>query len=229
MTLTLLTATGARPEAWAICEQLMLRQTYAGPVHWIVVDDCEVAQPVTFERDRWSMSIIRPTPAWKPGENTQARNLRAGMELVRHTDRLVIIEDDDCYTPQYLDTVSKWLDRYDLVGESYARYYNVRTKACQQLRNDRHASLCATAMKGEAIKAFRVELMRTETFIDVNLWRNFRGPSVLNATDFVTGIKGLPGRGGIGMGHRPDFKGQIDASGSILRQWTGANSGLYRG
>ena len=31
--LTLLTATGARPEAWAICERLMLRQDYAGPFY----------------------------------------------------------------------------------------------------------------------------------------------------------------------------------------------------
>ena len=48
--LTLLTATGARPEAWAICEQLMARQTYAGPVRWVIVDDGPVAQPVAFQR-----------------------------------------------------------------------------------------------------------------------------------------------------------------------------------
>ena len=48
--LTLLTATGARPEAWAICERLMARQTYAGPVRWIIVDAGPEAQPVTLQR-----------------------------------------------------------------------------------------------------------------------------------------------------------------------------------
>ena len=62
--LTLLTATGARPQAWAILEQLMLRQTYTGPVHWIIVDDGEEAQPITFERENWRLTLVRPQPRW---------------------------------------------------------------------------------------------------------------------------------------------------------------------
>jgi len=68
--LTLLTATGCRPQAWAICEELMRRQSYAGPVKWIIVDDGEVAQPITFKRSNWLVVVTRPEPFWKSGQNT---------------------------------------------------------------------------------------------------------------------------------------------------------------
>ena len=225
--LTLLTATGARPQAWAILEQLMMRQTYTGPVHWIIVDDGEEAQPITFEREGWTLTLVRPNPRWRHGQNTQARNLLEGMRLVKPTARLVIIEDDDAAHPDYLCAVDRWLDRADLVGESYARYYNIATRRYRQLSNANHASLCSTAMKGAAIEAFRRELNPGVQFIDINLWRNFRGPKALHRTQMVVGIKGQPGRGGIGMGHNPDFAGQVDSDGSILRQWLGTNADLY--
>lgn len=226
--LTLLTATGARPQSWAILEQLMMCQTYAGPVHWIIVDDGEEAQPITFEREKWTLTLVRPQPRWKPGQNTQARNLAEGLKMFKHQNaRLVVIEDDDAVAPHYLETMDRWLDTHDLVGESHARYYNIATRRYRQLSNAHHASLCSTAMKGRAIDYFANELRPGVQFIDLNLWRNFRGAKALHRTDMVVGIKGQPGRGGIGMGHKPDFAGLVDKDGSILRQWLGKNADLY--
>jgi hypothetical protein len=225
--LTLLTATGCRPDAWNTCQRLMERQTYQGEVHWIIVDDGEIQQPIDFGRPGWVVSIIMPTPKWKQGDNTQARNLAEGLRMVGDKDRLVIIEDDDSYHPNWLATVDYWLDTADLVGEKMARYYNVRTKKYRQLRNDMHASLCCTAMKGEAIKTFAKELKPNVQFIDLNLWKRFNGSRALYDSKMVVGIKGTPGRGGIGMGHKNDFQGSIDLDGSILRQWTGTNADLY--
>jgi hypothetical protein len=225
--LTLLTATGCRPQAWAICEELMRRQNYAGPVKWIIVDDGEAAQPITFKRKNWTLMVVRPETFWKPGQNTQARNLMAGMELVEAKDQLVVIEDDDFYSPDYLTWCATWLEEFDLVGESFARYYNVKSKMARPLSNGEHASLCSTSMKGAALEAFRKELQPGVKFIDINLWRNFKGKKTLQKGNRVVGIKGLPGREGIGMGHRNDFAGQFDRSGSILRQWVGANADLY--
>lgn len=68
--LTLVTATGARPEAWALCERWMLRQTFAGPVRWVIVDDGPEPQPITFRRAGWELVLIRPAPFWRPGQNT---------------------------------------------------------------------------------------------------------------------------------------------------------------
>lgn len=225
--LTLLTTTGARPQPWAICERLMGAQQYAGPVRWIIVDDGPEPQPITFSREGWTVEVERPRPYWRSGQNTQARNLLAGLACIADDANLVIIEDDDHYAPDWLDTVAAALARAELVGEPRARYYNVPHRRARQLRNAAHASLCATALRGRAIAAMRRECVQAHTFIDLNLWRNFDGTKLLFDGHRVTGIKGLPGRGGIGMGHRPEFNGEPDPQGEILRQWIGNDAELY--
>lgn len=224
--LTLLTATGGRPAAFALLEKMMLAQTYAGPVRWIIVDDVHPAQPITFERDGWELVVIYPDPLWKPGENTQARNLLAGLAVVPADAKLVIVEDDDHYKPDWLDVVDKWLERAELVGECEARYYNVATKQGRQLSNRNHASLCSTAMRGGAIKTFRTVCKTAIKFIDIELWRQTRSRMLFTGSR-VTGIKGMPGRGGIGMGHKRDFMGRQDPNGELLRSWIGANAEWY--
>jgi hypothetical protein len=224
--LTLLTATGARPQAWAICERLMAAQDYAGPVRWIIVDDGPEPQPVRFKRAGWQLLVIRPAPLWQPGQNTQARNLLKGLEAVDADARLVICEDDDHYKPGYLTEIAQRLARAELVGECKARYYNLALKRGRQLSNSAHASLCSTAMRGPAIATFRQACQRAPKFIDLELWR--RHPSRhLFSLGLVTGIKGLPGRSGIGMGHRDDFNGTHDSDGALLRQWVGQDAELY--
>jgi len=221
--LTLLTATGMRPEAWAICERLMMRQTFDGDVRWIIVDDGETLQPITFERSGWVLDIIRPLPFWQPGQNTQARNLRAGLVRAMAGDRVVCIEDDDHVGPGYLADVDAWLDRADLVGEPMARYFNVATGAGKQLANNQHCSLCSTAMKGAALEVFRNVVGKNKKFIDLELWRTFAGRKYISGTRHVVGIKGLPGREGIGVGHRMSGAG----TSGLLRKWIGDDAGIY--
>ena len=224
--LTLLTATGARPHAWAICERLMAAQDYAGPVRWIIVDDGAEPQAVAFKRTGWDLVLIRPAPFWKPGQNTQARNLLKGLEVVEAVDRLAVIEDDDHYRPGYLTEIAQRLERAELVGECRARYYNLSLRRGRQLSNSGHASLCSTAMRGAALASFRAACQRAPKFIDLELWR--RHPSRhLFSLGLVTGMKGLPGRGGIGMGHRDDFRGTADPDLTLLRQWIGDDVELY--
>ncbi len=224
--LTLLTATGCRPAAFALLERMMLAQTYAGPVRWVIVDDGEQPQPVTFEREGWTLDIVRPEPFWRPGANTQARNLLAGLESIHRSARLLIIEDDDHYASDWLETCNEMLDRATLVGEIRARYYNVPSRVARQLNNTQHASLCATAMRDGAIEAFRRVCRPGCQFIDIELWRAYRD-RLLFTGNRVVGIKGLPGRGGIGMGHRSGFNGTKDPDGSILRQWVGQHAEWY--
>ena len=224
--LTLITVTGNRPEAWALCQQFMLRQSYAGPVRWIVVDDGQTPQPMTFERANWNVEVIRPEPFWQPGENTQSRNLLAALERVDEGERLVFIEDDDWYSPHWLTLVDAQLEKADLIGERLAFYYNLRLKQYQQLRNSSHASLCSTAIKGQAIPIFKEVCAANHKFIDLALWRK-PIPRRLFTSWEVIGIKGLPGRGGIGMGHRsqPHFK--PDPKGDVLRKMVGEDADLY--
>lgn len=151
----ILTATGCRPAAWAMCERLMMAQTFDGPVRWIVVDDGPDQQPVSFERPGWLVEVIRPSPRWQPGQNTQARNLLAGLDAVDRMHPVAIIEDDDWYSPTWLQTVHEHLKRAELVGETRSRYYNVATRMGRDVGNTRHASLCATALRGRAIDTLR--------------------------------------------------------------------------
>lgn len=225
MLLTLLTATGARPEAWALCEQWMARQTYAGPVRWVIVDDGERPQPITFSRERWALDVIRPQPFWQPGQNTQSRNLLAGLATIDDGASLAVIEDDDWYAADWLDTIAHALLSSALVGEGMARYYNVATGQYRQLRNAQHASLCATAMRGGALRRLREICARRPRFIDLALWANSGGRLLTGHR--VVGIKGLPGRSGIGMGHAPSFKGSQDADMRMLREWVGDDVGAY--
>lgn len=222
--LTLLTPTGCRPEAWAICEKLMMGQTYQGPVRWIIVDDGEVPQPISFKRDGWTLEVIRPKPFWKKGQNTQARNLLAGLEHVVNNERLVCVEDDDNYGAEYLADVDRWLEKADLVGEMKARYFNVQTGIGKQLHNTKHASLCSTAMKGMAIKIFRESCSKNTKLIDLDLWSTYKVRKYLSDTKHVVGIKGLPGRGGIGCGHR--MTGGAHSVG-LLREWIGDDAAIY--
>jgi hypothetical protein len=225
--LTLLTATGARPAAWALCERWMARQDYAGPVRWIIVDDGQEPQPVTFHRDGWRLELIRPSPYWTPGHNTQARNLLMGLAAVDHSERLVICEDDDWYASDWLTTVDQALGRAELVGEHRARYYNVQQRRGRQLANTGHASLCSTAMRGSALQDFAAACDARPKFIDLEVWRRSRGRYLFGGHR-VVGIKGLPGRGGIGMGHADDFAGQPDPDGTLLRSWVGEDAEAYQ-
>jgi len=225
--LTLLTTTGNRPEAWRLCQRWMERQTYTGAVRWIIVDDGEQPQEINVKR-KWEIIVLRPEPFWRNGDNTQARNIQAGLELVGVDDRLVIIEDDDWYSSDWLEWVDLQLDSADLIGEGCAKYYNVSTKRWKDHQNRSHSSLCSTAMKGKAIDAFRSVARAKIQFIDVLLWQAFSPNRVIvESKSRVIGIKGMPGRSGIGYGHSNNFNGKPDFSGAQLRKWIGADADFY--
>lgn len=224
--LQLLTATGARPEAFELCERWMAAQIYDGPVTWIIVDDGPTPTPITRSPKGWVQVVLRPAPFWRAGQNTQARNLLKGLDAIDPKHPLVIIEDDDHYAADWLETVVRELARAELVGECRARYYNIAKRAGRQLGNTNHASLCATAMRGAAIATFRKACLQQPKFIDLDLWRKHRSRHLFTGYR-VVGIKGLPGRGGIGMGHRDDFRGEFDPDGALLRQWVGDDARHY--
>lgn len=196
--LSILTPTGARPEAFAKCVEWMQAQDYAKPVRWVIVDDGPQAMP-TPAIDGWEIVHLRPEPYWQAGQNTQARNILAGLNHV--TDRVVIVEDDDQYAPWWLSQCDAWLDDDDLVGEGQSVYFNIRTKTEKKLTNGRHASLCQTALKGNAIEALRQVCKLHKSSIDVRLWSTYNG-KLYPYNKGVVGLKGYPGRPGIGIGHR---------------------------
>lgn len=218
--LTLITCTGGRPEAFALCERWMNRQTWRGEIQWIVVDDGPENTEVTM-----GQTVVRPQPRWRPGEITLARNLLAAIPLVRG-EKALFIEDDDWYAPGYIERMSVALDAAPLAGEAPARYYNVATRQYKNCGNTGHASLCQTGLRAELLPSLQRICRRGGKFIDLALWREHREKYLFHAP-YSVGIKGLPGRAGIGIGHRPKPGWAHDPGLAVLRSWIGGDAAAY--
>lgn len=196
--------TGERPEAFELCKLWMAHQDYTGEVKWVIVDDGREPQSLHGLRDDWLVCYIRRQPYWQPGQNTQHLNILSGLNHVLADDRLLVIEDDDYYGPGYLSACDVWLNTHDLVGEGFARYFNLKTSVYKQHDNSTRASLCSTGMKGKALELFGRITQEGHKFIDTKLWKRFVGDKQIYPAQHVVGVKGLPGREGIGAGHRMD-------------------------
>lgn len=209
-TTCVLTPTGARPEAFQECLSLMRGQT-AKNITWVVVDDGP--EPIgNIRRSGWNIEHIRPEPLWQPGDDhTLCRNLIAGMKRIKEIggDKVIIVEDDDWYAPWWVRHASNQLNDVDLFGESHSVYLNVKTGGMRKCMNADHASLCSTAFTSAVFDNFIEICENNKTFVDLLLWKNksryrhkLQDPSKPGQDRGVLGIKGLPGRPGIGVGHR---------------------------
>ena len=226
-----LTPTGARPEGLALLGEYINAQTYRGPLTWVVVDDCTPTSRIPRVRD--GVDVIRVLPAWQwqPGTSTQAASMAAGLKEIPDDVILFILEDDDVYLPGYMDTMLEAMGVLYLAGERDARYYNVTTGRWRVIPGKIHSSMASTVCRGGALALLRA-LCKSGLgrMLDVNLWKQFTGSKKLMATHNVVGIKGLPGRPGIGVGHRRRF-GVADTTGT-LRAWVGDyvdNYNIFRG
>lgn len=193
--ITLITPTGDRHISFKICEQWMSRQTMPFK-QWIVVDDGKTPTvPVQ------NQLYIRREPSSK-GHRSLADNILAALPHVTG-DYIFIIEDDDYYRPNYIETLFKWLQRANIVGEAKAIYYNIKCRFFYQNQNKKHASLCNTAFSYKNILPLRKICETHNDFIDIKFWATAYGPKYLDngATKHCIGIKGMPGRVGIGSGH----------------------------
>jgi hypothetical protein len=223
MTPYFLTATGGRSEALALTARWLDAQSYRGPAQWVICDDCVPASPVP--RSRFDVRVIWPPWRWQPGMNTQARSMAALLERVPDDATVIIVEDDDCYLPQHVSNLLAELESYDLVGEKTSRYFNIKTMRWRLMPGKYHASLATVGVKGEALQTLREICARGSRRIDMDLWGQFAGPKTLLESAHVIGIKGLPGRAGIGVGHRDSFGTPDD--GTVLREWLGDRATAY--
>jgi hypothetical protein len=202
MAVTVITPTGARPEAFAECVKHARSQDYEGEVTWIVIDDGPEAMP-TPEVSGWKVIHIRPEPLWQPGQNTQARNMRIGLKLAE--GNVIVMEDDDWYAPWWVRSCVERLAHHPLIGESHSEYYNLKSGSVTPCRNARHASLCSTAFRDHITESFLDICQTAHKYLDMVLWRQHAHEGKLYRPEperGVRGIKGYPGRPGIGMGHQ---------------------------
>ena len=151
-------------------------------------------------------------------------------------DAVAFIEDDDWYSPQYLERMVRAMQENSdamLVGEGHALYYNVAHRWWWEHGNMKHASLCQTVVhKRGFMFVLRQCAFDKSPFLDVRLWRNtptkhiFAPPAVNQR--MLIGMKSMPGRAGIGSGHRRETPvNRTDPTLAKLRSLIGTDANLY--
>lgn len=202
-----LTPTGGRPEAFSVLTEWVNRQTLK-EFAWLIIDDCEPATPAPWVREGIVMVKLKPKWVWQPGQNTQAANLTKLLTFVPEGAKVIVMEDDDWYAPNYLEKMATALDSCELAGVIPALYYNLKTGKIRDMGNKAHASLSATAMTGDALEYFRHLCKIGASRIDMKLWQREPNEKAWlireEGVPPTIGIKGGKGRPGIGIGHRTD-------------------------
>jgi len=223
MNFTLVTPTCDRPEAFALCQKWMARQTI--PYHqWIVLDD-------GLNPAKCTMGQIHLCYTKTRGKGSLANKLKLLLSdsSTITGDAIALIEDDDWYAPNYLELAASRFEDYDMIGEGHALYYNVRRRWWHLHTNDRHASLCQTLIRRSGLEAFAACLNDPDPFIDVRLWKTkLRSKLYLPEIDrhSLVGIKGL--YPGYGIGHERPLP-HLDPQLSKLKKVIGSESGVYAG
>jgi len=199
MNVTCITPTGDRPEAFELCRRWIFSQTKQ-PTQWLVVDDGFTPLPDSSQK---GIEYIRRKPDKGEG-NTLTKNLRVLLPFIKY-DKILIIEDDDWYGPDYIKTMSNYLNNHVLVGEGCARYYHVPTLQYRRIANTKHASLCQTGFHKSILPEFE-KCLDGDPYVDSRLWSRLSSIGFLffdtdDKLRLHCSTKGLKGRRGIGTGH----------------------------
>lgn len=219
---TAITPTGDRPLALSLLRRWVEKQTRQ-PDQWIIVDDGREPIKLTDVPD-WAALVRRePVPGDPP--HTLSVNLAAAIPHITG-ERILILEDDEYYAPRYIEEMTARLATHDVVGICKNKYYHVGTGGYCMHPNLGHASLAQTGVRSSFLPELRelvAELSRD--FLDIRIWkrveRTGRGNLFLDGADpLYLGIKGLPGRPGIGVGHVGQRYALFDGPGrDQLRKW----------
>lgn len=224
---TVITPTGDRPLAFALCRHWMEMQTQR-PDQWIVVDDGKVPLHPTPV-----MTYIRRAPQPNDPPHTLNLNLKTAIPYIKGS-KILVMEDDEYYAPKYVETMARELEMSEIVGIQQAKYYHLPTGGYAQLANTIHASLAQTGFKDTFIGELNVLVDQPSGhYLDMRLWQKAmaeqRAYLFLDQNDSLyVGIKGLPGRMGMGLGHDPTSYGESrDTTRVVLKKWAGRDAQVY--
>ena len=229
-TITAITPTGDRPLAFALCQHWMDKQTLKVD-QWIVVDDGKTPLEPTAQ-----IEYIRREPQPDDPQHTLVPNLKVALPSIKG-DKIVIIEDDEYYAPEYIEEMARWLTQYEVVGIGCSKYYHLPSGGHFKIGNTTHASLAETGFRSSFLPEFRALLNKGNTCLDSRLWEeiNKKGQGFIfvdsDKNPLYLGIKGLSGRLGIGVGHNPAAaiykRYSADTSRKKLKQWIPKDFGIY--
>lgn len=231
---TLITCTGDRPICFELLECWINRQSIK-PDQWIVVDDGRI--PTI---PKISCEYIRREPNKSDPKFTMLLNLDEAFKHIKG-DKILFIEDDEYYASDYIKNMTEKLDRYDLAGIGRSKYYYLPTLKWYRHKNMGHASLAQTGFNSNFLRDAK-SCLKGDLFLDIRFWRKMNGtgadflslPEVVkfkesaNKKGFVfedyenslyCGMKGMPGREGIGIGHNERSCYYPDKDNRVLKSW----------
>jgi hypothetical protein len=237
--ITAITPTGDRPLAFRLCREWMANQTQR-PDQWIIVDDGKVPMEVPVAmRMNPSIQYVRREPRPDDPPHTLDLNLKAALPHIAG-DKILIIEDDEYYAPGYVEEMARRLDQAEVVGICRSKYYHLPTGGYQQVGNVGHASLAQTGFRSSFLQIFGSLIQNGDNskWPDDKLWRHVQATAgtrdkitsmlfVDDQTPLYVGMKGLPGRGGIGAGHKTSMYHATDKDRSQLKAWIPRDYRVY--
>lgn len=142
-------------------------------------------------------------------------------------DLILIMEDDDWYAPEYIETMAAEWERNgrpEIIGIDSTRYYHIKTQGYTLLNHPARSSLMSTGISREG--AARMVWPDDDfIFLDIPMWKHLNGHTF--SAELAVGIKHGVGKTG-GIGHRPDWKQYaMDKDYSVLRKWIGDDADFY--
>lgn len=227
MRISVITPTADQPLGMALAEQYMARQTVQ-PHEWIVADD-----GVQHARLTMRQTHLRLPRRYDGGRSLASNILEALPEVTG--DVILIWEHDDWYAPDHIETCLRTLKHHLAAGSLGQRYYNVPLRLYASLTN-KGSALCNTALQSSAMDYLKAAALRVLDSGGIGVDRLFcdslpTGAGNVHHYNTVVGIKGLPGRKGLGIGHRPrqgfSRRWRRDPDFSLLQAWVGADAANY--
>jgi hypothetical protein len=239
MQLQLITVTSGRPKAFAMLRKWVEAQTMQEFTWLIATDDWE-----GYKFPRGAKVLKRDQDSNLPSMNANYVHALEHAEA----DRLILLEDDDYFAPNYIFETNKLLDQADLVGWAEDAYYYCLNRRPYRPHNQTWASLAATAIRKNVTPVLLELARKGERYLDTPLWNTWQGSKLLYhnfwgipmnsrtgpkmVNGFAeekprhVGIKdnwhgGTPGA----SGHEP--KGGWDLTGRELRKWIGSDAEFY--
>ena len=224
-----ITPTGDRPVPFELSRRWMAQQTVK-PTRWIIVDDGKVPME-PWEEESYEF-YIRREPLPDDPKHTLVKNIETALLWVNPyiaDTKIFFWEDDEYYAPDYIKEMSGVLDTCRVAGIGCAKYYHLPTGGYTVHRNMNHASLAQTAFHISVISMIDecVALGMDKNWLDCNIWKQVQKSKVVipakifeDTKHLFVGMKGLPGRFGIGVGHKKSvYTTHDNPDRDILKEW----------
>jgi hypothetical protein len=201
----IITPSGDRPRQFSLCKEWMKRQDFTDKVHWIIADDSIDGHYDTSEMpSNWEITHLKIKRTKTPEYSSQGENLFLALNEIKY-DKIVMIEDDDYYTPGWLSLCSSQLDTYGMFGVKNLINYNLgnRTWLYKTYAGRDNNPMCSTSLRSDLVEELKVICTSNMDKFDHLIWekkktfylKEYKIPPVI-------GIKGLPGRAGMTLKHR---------------------------